>query len=270
MNPDFSSGIQEPVLLDASLLEKYAELLYTEYGIFFNKAKLDILSMKLNKIASLYNINLWILYSKIEKKNKAAIEILLDEITVGHTYFFREDAHFKTLVRDLQSKPKKHITIWSAASSSGEEAYSIVMSLLEAGFTDFTILASDINKESLKQMHEGIYRMKQPMEIDEKILRKYFKKIDDSVYQIRKDLRSFLKIKQINLHDTIILDYPVDYIFCRNVMIYFDEPGRAKVIKMLTKNLAFKGLLFVGHSEAMLTIPSELQKEGPSFYRKTV
>lgn len=222
---------------DVSLLEKFRTLTLDHYGIYFQDSKIDVLKMKLEKLANIHQIDLDNLYNLLLQKDPTAVDIFLKEITVGHTFFFRENQHFNVLANEIFRKRMNDVSIWSAASSTGEEPYSIAIELLEKGIIDFKILTSDINKKALHKIHQGIYSFRGFQDMDPEITRKYFKKLGINQYKIRPDLREKLIIKQINLHEDIQLQEQVDFIFCRNVMIYFDEEGRKKVIQMLVKNL---------------------------------
>lgn len=268
MNPPMSEDTSYKKMPDPALVEKYRELAYRQYGIHFNGAKVDILRMKLGKMASIYGLDLGPFFDRLNSGDPSAAETFLHEITVGHTFFFREDEHFRFLADDIKSKRTYCPRIWCAASSTGEEPYSIAITMLENGIKDFLVLATDLNLESLRAMHRGVYRVNQFQNMDPHILKSYFHRLDDYTFQIRKELRPYLRIKRLNLHEPIALENHVDYVFCRNVMIYFDEAGRTKVMQTLSNNLKPHGLLFVGHSEAMITLPSCLRKEGPAYYRK--
>lgn len=256
------------MLPDDILINHYKNLAYSNFGIQFQGAKVDILKMKLNKMALAHNLDLYKFYDRLVSDEARAVDIFLHEITVGHTYFFREDSHFKALVEDIKKRSVYNPTLWCAASSSGEEPYSIIITLLESGIERFTVLASDVNLKALKAMNRGVYNMGRFENIDPIIKRSYFVKEDNFSYRIRPDLRKYLVIKRLNLHDELSFEKQFNYIFCRNVLIYFSEAGRCKVIKTLVNNLLPKGLLFTGHSEAILQLPDKMQKEGPAFYRK--
>ena len=266
MTKETFTGIDDDI--DAFLLENYRSLANEKFGIFFKGAKVDVLKMKLAKMAGMHGLELGSFFNLLSSNNPAAIDLFLKEITVGHTYFFREREHFKILLDEIHARKMKDIKIWCAASSSGEEPYSLVISLLENQIFDFRILASDINKKALQTMHRGEFVFRQHQELDRAIALSYFRKIGLNTYRIREDLRSYLIIKQLNLHDEIELAEPVEFIFCRNVMIYFDEAGRQKVLKTLMANLKKGGLLFVGLSEAILETPAGLVKVGPAVFRK--
>ena len=254
--------------LSKELLSKYRELVYERYGIHFEGEKIDILEIKLLKLAAFRNFSLDEFYERLASGDKATVDEFLDQITVGHTFFFREEKHLSHLVDDMRRKRISNPLVWCAASSTGEEPYSIAITLLESGMNDFLILSSDVNASALRAMHEGVYNASQFQNTPPALLHKYFRKRDAYSWAVRTGLRDYLRIKRLNLHADIQFEKSFDYIFCRNVMIYFDEEGRQKVLETLAKNLRPGGLLFVGHAEAMLTLPRGLRKEAPAVIRK--
>lgn len=253
---------------DAALLERFRTLVYREYGIHYQDAKVDVLRMKLRKLESLYHIDLEELYEQLIVHDPAATKTFLHEVAVGHTFFFREEAHFVRMTEDVSRRSLSSPLVWCAASSTGEEPYSIVISLLEQGLRDFKVLASDLNHRSLEAMHRGVYNLTQFQNVPARILRSYFSKVDEHRVRVRPILRKYLSIKCLNLHTPLLFETSFDYIFCRNVMIYFDDKGRSRVLNTLVDNLSLQGLLFVGHSEALLQTVNKLEKAGPAFYRK--
>lgn len=253
---------------DAELLERFRTLVYREYGIHYQDAKVDVLRMKLRKLVSLYHIDLEELYEKLIVHDLAATKTFLHEVAVGHTFFFREEAHFARMTEDVSRRALSKPLVWCAASSTGEEPYSIVISLLEQGLRSFKVLASDLNHRSLEAMHRGVYNLTQFQNVPERILRSYFTRVDEHRVRVRPVLRQYLSIKCLNLHTPLAFETQFDYIFCRNVMIYFDDQGRTRVLNTLVDNLALQGLLFVGHSEALLQAVNKIEKAGPAYYRK--
>lgn len=254
--------------LSAELLETFRQHIYSEYGIHYMDSKIDVLRTKLLKIAGLHKLSLDTLLELVLVGEPYATDIFLKEITVGHTFFFREADHFEILVKDIKKRNVQNPSIWSSASSTGEGPYSIVIALLESGIRDFKLLASDINKQSLHRVNQGQYHQSKFHNMSAELCKRYFIPVDEHSYKIRRLLRSYLCIKRLNLLEDLEFEKPFDYIFCRNVMIYFDAPARSKVIRMLAKNLKTGGLFFVGHSEALLDTPSSLVKEGTAHYRK--
>lgn len=250
------------------LLYKFRDLVYANYGIHYTSLKLFLLRSKLEKIAGHVG-NMQDFYYRVSAGESEAVALLLKTVTVGHTFFFREESHFEMLVDDIRKRRLASPTIWCAASSTGEEPYSIAMSLLESGIGSFRVVSSDINATVLSAMDRGIYQIGKFSNTPPAYMRKYFQRHDAGSYRIRKELREYLKIKRLNLHEDIRFAEPFDYIFCRNVMIYFDDAGRRKVVENLVQNLKVGGLLFVGHTEALLDTPPQLKKKGHSVFIRT-
>jgi len=255
--------------LTKELLHKFRDLVYERYGIHYAPLKLYLLQAKLEKIESKVG-DLQAFYHRVRDGDGPSVDILLKDITVGHTFFFREESHFSLMVQDILSRKLESPVIWCAASSTGEEPYSIAITLLEKGVEDFTIVSSDVNPRVLAAMNKGVYGAGRFSNTSRHVILKYFTKVDEGTYRIRRELRQYLKIKKLNLHEDIHFDQPFDYVFCRNVMIYFDDVGRRKVVDNLVQNLKVGGLLFVGHTEALLNTPVQLTKESQSLFRRTM
>jgi Methylase of chemotaxis methyl-accepting proteins len=255
-------------VLGKKLLSKYRDFVYSRYGIHYTNGKSEILGMKLKKLVYTRQYSLKDFYERLISGDLDAQNELLDEITVGHTFFFREKAHLSFLVHDISKKNTVRPIIWCAASSTGEEPYSIGISLLEHGLRDFIVLSSDINNSSLCAMNKGVYNVNQFQCTSDELLHKYFFRNDAYTWRVKPVLRQYLKIKRLNLHDDLNFDQGFDYIFCRNVMIYFDDEGRRNVVSNLVKNLNPGGTLFVGHTEAMITLPPGMRREAPAVFRR--
>jgi len=253
--------------LTRKLLYRYRDLIYERYGIHYIPTKIEMLRNKLEKIR-VREGDLAALLARIEAGDEAAERALLKEVTVGHTFFFRESAHLNHLVNDIERRRVIVPRIWCAASSTGEEPWSIAITLLERGYKNFVIVASDLNIDSLRVMHRGVYNEGRFQNTPGHVRLKYFVPAGESSFQVNPHLRKYLKIKRLNLHLPIDFEQSFDYIFCRNVMIYFDDAGRRKVVNNLLRNLSMGGLLFVGHTEAMLELPQSLKKDAQSVFRR--
>ncbi len=253
--------------LPKELLYRFRDLIYERYGIHYIPTKIEILRNKLEKI-QVREGNLADFYARVISGNKASEQALLKEITVGHTFFFREWAHLNLLIEDIERRKIIRPHIWCAASSTGEEPWSIAIAMLERGIRNFVIVASDVNVDSLRVMHRGSYHGGKFQSTPDHIRRRYFRDEGNDTFSVSPALRKYLKIKRLNLHDQIEFERQFDYVFCRNVMIYFDDAGRRKVIRNLVNNLQRGGLLFVGHTEALLELPPSLKKEAQSVFRR--
>lgn len=205
---------------------------------------------------------------------------LIDLVSTNHTHFFREAEHFTILAnRVLPRLAERHATtgrplqVWSAASSSGEEPYTLAIVLAEFArqrpHVTWQVHASDISRRMLDRCRSGIYEAEKVAVPDEQ-LRRYFLRgfgEREGFYRVRPELRRFVQVQHVNLFQP---DYPLpaglDVIFCRNVMIYFDQPSRQELLDRLAAMLAPGGALFVGHAESLLGLRHGLSSAWPSVY----
>lgn len=222
---------------------------------------------------------------------ESEIAPLLDRITTNKTDFFREPAHFsflvETAVPTMQTQSgsgmRRPLSVWSAGCSSGEEPYTLAMVLSEYALSDssrarpgcrfrFAITGTDISTRVLEQAQEGIYGEALAAPIPEALRRRYLLRSKDKsrpLVRICPDLRAAVCFRQLNLLDANFgFDEPLDLIFCRNVMIYFDKPIQQRVIDRFVAHLTPGGYLFVGHSESLNGLTTALQAVAPSIYRK--
>jgi chemotaxis protein methyltransferase CheR len=199
------------------------------------------------------------------------MEDLIHYITTTHTFFFRENTHLKVLYNDILLREIKRPLIWCAASSTGEEVYSIIIELLEHGINDFLLVATDINSNVLKTCKRGVYSKERLKEVEPYILAKYFTVDGDhgsENYKVNDVLKRYFILKKINLIDDIEFQEKMDYIFCRNVLIYFDKETQKRVVDNLLRNLKDLGYLFVGHSETLMHITNRVESVFTSVYNK--
>jgi len=201
----------------------------------------------------------------------------LDAISTNFTKFFREPDHFDTLVQAVQAARQagqRKFRFWSAASSSGEEPYTMAMvldPLLEG--CDWRILATDISTRVLARAVEGVYGAEEIDGIPPTLLQRYLDRLpadgDDGVrWAVSPRLKQRISYHRLNLSvRPFPMRGPLDAIFCRNVMIYFDRPMRAAVVGEFERLLRPGQLLFVGHSETLNGVASRFRAERPSVYR---
>ena len=197
-----------------------------------------------------------------------AKEALIKAITVNHTFFFREQHQLEDMISLVHSQGIEEPAVWCAASSTGEEAYSLAILLLENGVGDFRIVASDVNSRVLQLMNRGVYHDSRLEEVPRQLLMKYFTREDELHWRVVPKLREHLAIKRVNLAQEVRFDHPFDFIFCRNVFIYFDNATRKKALATLKDNLKVGGSLFLGLTEGLLDIPQGFEKSSQSGYRR--
>jgi chemotaxis protein methyltransferase CheR len=260
--------------------EKYRALIYSESGITFTPANRSILESRLKERLREKKIDSLKTYFNTISMDKEELKGFLDAITTNLTRFFRNQPHFdafeKFVIPELINKIKKGgvgntIKIWSAGCSTGEEPYTIAILLSEILPVPwkFEILASDISLKCLMIAKEGFYAGNRIDGIPANYLTKYFDKVEGG-YKVRPDIQSKIKFDYHNLkNDSGQRGF--DIIFCRNVIIYFDEVAQTAVINRFWDAMAPKSFLFIGHSESLFGMDTKfefLKTEWATLYRK--
>ncbi|MCP4433320.1 MAG: protein-glutamate O-methyltransferase CheR [Gammaproteobacteria bacterium] len=225
-------------------------------------------------------------YRDFLKNNQETESIeLVNAVTTNLTSFFREKHHFDyirdTLIPKKASEGDYTLRIWSAGCSTGEEPYTIAMTLLDAisdnssspDRWDIKILATDIDSNVLKTGSAGVYDASRVSSLDVGILRRYFKKGSGSnqgKVRVNPILQEHIQFKQLNLlHDWPINDR-MDYIFCRNVVIYFDKETKAGLVNRFASQLKDDGILFMGHSESLYKTSDRFSLLGKTIYQLAI
>jgi chemotaxis protein methyltransferase CheR len=248
-------------------MEAVSALVYRKFGIYIGRDKFSRLAPKLERMTALEGYSgADELYGRLASGDTACLDRLVCCVTTCHTFFFREPEHFSNLVSDIRKHGRHGVRIWCAACSTGEEPYSIAMTLLGEGIRDFHIVASDLNRDVLAEFNRGIYHGSRLAQTPPAVRQRYFTPAGDGYYRIDRGLRDFISIKNLNLMDSVHFPEPFDYAFCRNVFIYFNEESRAQAVDRITGNLRTGGMLFIGHAEVLLSQPDNLKKTGSSVY----
>ncbi len=249
--------------------ERLSKLVYNESGIVLNEKKYNLLVARLAKRMRKTRTSSVAEYIKLIASDENEFTEFIDATTTNHTYFFRENKHCEYLLKTLN--PAVPLQIWSAASSSGEEAFSIAVQLLSRGF-EFNIFASDVSEAVLRLAREAIYPVERLKEVPPAILHTYFMKGCNrrkGYVRVKPEVRSLVTFGRHNLLSDTPKDM-YDIIFCRNVMIYFDNPTRQRVVTHLVQALNPGGYLFVGLSESLHGLDHGLTPVLPSGYRKKI
>lgn len=213
-----------------------------------------------------------------DKTGEAAIT-LINKVTTNHTFFMREPDHFNffrdRILPQLESRLKdKDLRIWSAGCSSGEEPYTLAMLVADHFKTqkylwDSRILATDISRKVLAIAAEGAYSAEQVAVLPDTWRRLYFVKIDADTYRVNDQIRNEVVYRSFNLTSTVFpFRKPFHVIFCRNVMIYFDQPTKKELIQKFYDHLEPGGYLFIGHAESINRDQSMFKYIMPAVYRK--
>ena len=213
-----------------------------------------------------------------EDRDPIALKDLADIFTIGHTYFFREPNHFDFLKEvvfpDLHARGVRDLRFWSAACASGEEAYSMILTMLEYygenyWLLDAGVLATDISRAALSKAVDGVYNADGLRNIPNPLAQKWFSTQGDGRVVIDKRIRREATFRWLNLADPLpVFQLPFHVIFCRNVMLYFDEETRASAIERLSRCLAPGGWLVIGQAEDSRAARNWLEPVTGSIYRK--
>jgi chemotaxis protein methyltransferase CheR len=199
---------------------------------------------------------------------------MIDALTTNHTAFLREPAHFEFL-RELLSREfrsRRRVDIWTAASATGEEPYSLLFSALCAFETivppDIRILASDISTRALSVARRGCYSRERLAGLPAPWIGRFFAHADAGTLQVKADYRSRITFQRINLIESLPVNTTFPIIFCRNVMIYFNKATQEDLVNRLATKMEPGGYLFVGHSESLSGIHHPLRYVRPAVYQK--
>jgi len=240
--------------------ERVRRLIFALAGISLSPAKRELVYNRLARRLRAGGFATFADYlDRIERSDGAEREAFVNALTTNLTAFFREPHHFFVLAQHLRRASASAMqTIWSCASSSGEEPYSIAMTAVETFGTyepPVRILASDVDSEVLERARSGIYPRERVAQLEPERLRRFFLRgsgANAGQVRVRPELRALVVFRRLNLLDRDWpLRGPLDAIFCRNVMIYFDKPTQLAILERFAPLLRPDGLLFMGHSEAL-------------------
>ena len=256
--------------------EQVRKLIYDHAGIVLSATRQDMVYSRLARRLRVYGDHSFSSYLGRLKTTKGEWEAFVNALTTNLTSFFRENHHFSLLINDLKrlAAEKRTIKIWCCAASTGEEPYSLAMTACEA-FDSLTppvqIFASDIDTAVLAQAKAGVYTRDRLESVPVERIRKFFQACPtegEGAFRIRPELQRLIQFSQVNLLDRLwpSIRGPVDIIFCRNVMIYFDKPTQLAILKKFVPLLRPDGLLFVGHSESLLHAADLFQSRGRTVY----
>lgn len=258
--------------------EKFKRLIYEKSGITLGPQKVALVSSRIAKRMRVLNLVDHDAYYRFVIEDRSSDELvhLIDSISTNVTSFFREPAHFDVLTEliqrwDIPNKPK--FRIWCAASSSGEEPYCLAITVLEAlggHHRDFRLLATDISTRVLDTARAGEYPANKIEPVPRQIRDKYFTKCGPATYRIRDDVRQLVSFNRLNLSEPPFpMKGPLDVVFCRNVMIYFDNSVRTRLLRDIHRLLKPGGYLMIGHSENLTGLDVSFQVEQPAVYVRT-
>lgn len=269
--------------LNSHELDEIHKFMYSNFGIQLSSKKKTLIESRLSSTLITKGFNSYSDYLAFVKSDSSGKEAthLLNKLTTNHTYFLREKDHFdffeETLLPELfeANKSTKDICIWSAGCSSGQEAYTIAMYLLDFKskhpiYSDYNtqVLATDISEKALTKGVKGIYSVDE-VNIPPVWINKYFNKLSSKEYQVNDLLKEQVIFRKFNLM-TKLYPFKKDFhiIFCRNVMIYFDKNSKQFVLDRYYNHLHKDGHLFIGQSEFIDRASTDFNYVLPSVYKK--
>lgn len=260
--------------------EQFRTLVYKESGISLSETKQSLLVARLSKRLRDLKLATFEEYYEAVTGDPSQDEFtrMLDLISTNKTDFFREPKHFDFLRETVlpQLKDSRRIRIWSSACSSGEEPYTIAMTLFDAvpdpAQWDMKILASDISTRVLAKAASGLYDEDRLADVPSNVTARHFLRgrgASAGRVKVKPHLAELIRFRRLNLMDDHFpIKTPLDVIFCRNVMIYFDRPTQEILVGKFFRYLKPGGYLFIGHSESLQWVTHSFKHIAPTIYRK--
>jgi chemotaxis protein methyltransferase CheR len=274
-----STVVQGAPVLHPAEFEKISRLAYEHFGVDLRNGKQALVEARIGKKLRELGLKSFQHYFDYVTGDKSgeALAAMVDLLTTNHTSFFREPRHFDflrdTIWPTLRTRPQIHL--WSAACSSGEEPYTIAMTLLEharqEALARVKIRATDISTRMLDRGRSGTYPADRLKDVPYPVLQHNMLKgrtaTGDS-FRFKPEVRAMIAFEHLNLMRPLPPDYRCSVIFCRNIMIYFDQPTQQALVARLSQQLEDGGYLFIGHSESLNAIEHGLDYVCPATYRK--
>ena len=272
-------------LTDAEFNEIRA-IIYSRFGISLGEQKRSLVLGRLRKLTQQKGFSSFAELVSFVKSDSSgdSMQEMIDRISTNHTYFFRESQHFDLLSRkvlpelvgQLRQSRSNDLRVWCAASSTGEEPYSIAMTMMdflghEYGSWKAGLLATDVSSRVIATATRGVYSTSQVSNITETHRKRYMQQLDEENWQFRPEIRKEITFRRFNLMNPVFpFKRPFHIVFCRNVMIYFDIPTRNELIEKIYHITAPGGYLFVGHSESIRSSDCPFEYVQPAVFRKRI
>ncbi len=268
--------------MDSTTFDRIRAIVYEHSGISLKETKEAMVSARIAKRMRVLGISSHTQYLQYLEQdiNGDEITLFLDVISTNVTSFFRERQHFdylEDILHNWISNGKSKIRIWSAAASTGEEALSIAMTIQNALAErpcDYKILATDLSTHVLSLAQQGTYDAAQMENVPESFRRRFFQPCRTSSgtgYRARDELTKHIVYKRLNLSKPPFpMRGQLDIVFCRNVMIYFDEATRNRLVGEIHQKILPGGYLFTGHAESLSSLKTEFKYIQPALYQKKI
>jgi chemotaxis protein methyltransferase CheR len=275
--------MQLPRLTDKEF-SKFSALIFAKTGIHLKSEKKELLNARLGKRLRACQLTSFNKYYDLVMHDTSGKELvhLIDAVSTNFTSFFRENAHFDFLSKYALppialdgAKKNRHVNIWSAACSSGEEPYTLAMVVdqfrrSESGLA-FSILATDISTKVLGIAEKGIYPLDRVEKMPGNYLHTYFQRgvgKCSGYVKVKPSIRDLVTFRRFNLMDQFPWQAEIDIIFCRNVMIYFNKDTQQELVSKFYQSLRPGGYLFIGHSESLGNIKHQFRQAATTVYQK--
>lgn len=244
-------------------LAEIADMIYADAGIFLNESKASLVYSRLSKRLRKIGLASFRQYCELVSSERGAAERkeMLSQLTTNFTKFYRERHHFEHLANEVlpelikRAKSGGRVRIWSSACSLGHEPYTLAMTVLsvfpDAAKYDFKILASDIDPKVVASASEGIYTTEAIEPVASDMRSKYFADLGGGKFQVNQHLKELISFRELNLMRNWPFRGKFDVIFCRNVVIYFDDETQVKIWQRYADVIVKEGYLYIGHSERL-------------------
>ncbi len=273
------------VVLSDRDFRRISDLIYSHCGINLHEGKKELVRARLAKRLRQGGFRSFPEYMRhvMDDKTGTEFSLLVDSISTNLTAFFREPKHFDfmrsvflpSLLNNKRARKEFRIRGWNAGCSSGEEAWSVAITLLEAtqgqGRWDIKVLATDISTSILERARSGVYEQARIQPVPSGLKSKYLTRRAggaEKLYEVAGCLKDTVMFRYLNLMKDWPIKGPVDFIFCRNVMIYFDKATQQNLVSRFWDVLAPGGVLFTGHSESLTGIAHKFKYVQPTIYMK--
>jgi chemotaxis protein methyltransferase CheR len=276
--PGCNSG---PTLSDAEFF-RFCQLIHRHAGIHLTPQKKELVRTRLAKILRDRSLKSFQEYYErvLADKSGAELDSLLDAISTNLTAFGRESGHFQYLVQEIlpgwrKGRAPLHKSFWSAGCSTGEEPYTLAMTMLYAfpreDLSEVKVYASDLNTQVLSQAEQGIYAHSRIDPLSMEWQRRFFQKgvrEREGYVRVKPEVRRLVQFFRFNLMEPFPFREEIDIIFCRNVMIYFERKTQMELVEKFYRTLKPGGYLFIGHSESLCNQQHLFKYVKPAIYRK--
>jgi len=278
-----SSDTTRQATLGRFEFQRLRQLINARAGLTFDDSAQPMFEKRLGERMAIIGVDSFAEYFMLIENDAEESDVVYTLLTTKETYFFRQEYQLDAFSKEVlpavakANAHHKRLTVWSAGCSTGEEAYTLAMLLAESRLLDgwfLRVLGTDLCRQNIETASRAVYKGSSFRTISDYYLKSYFVAQGDGSYKIAEPLRRMCHFSRVNLldHGAVRTVGRVDVAFCRNVIIYFDERSRQKVMSQMFQRLLPGGYLFLGHSESLLNVETPFvatQLQGDVAYRRT-